>query len=178
MVASGSISTSKKGLADPRKQRLEATMKRHQYHPDALIEVLHTAQELFGCLDPDWLLHIAHSLRLPPSHVYGVATFYHFFSLQPKGVHTCVICMGTACYVKGAAQLLSVLEQETGIKAGETTPDGQFSLITARCLGACGIAPAVVFDDQLQGCQTAATACDRLHTCLSSASASLPTPQP
>ncbi len=150
-----------------RQRQLEAAMKRYQYHPDALIEVLHTAQELFGYLEPDLLLHIAHSLRLPPSHVYGVATFYHFFSLEPKGVHTCTVCMGTACYVKGAAQLLSTLEQATHIQAGETTPDSQFSLMTARCLGACGIAPAVVFDDQLEGHQTPDIVCDRLHTCLS-----------
>ncbi|MEA5449120.1 bidirectional hydrogenase complex protein HoxE [Leptolyngbya sp. CCNP1308] len=152
---------------DPRQRRLETAMKRHQYRPDALIEVLHTAQELFGCLEPKQLLHIAHSLRLPPSQVYGVATFYHFFSLEPKGVHACVVCMGTACYIKGAAQLLSALEQATHIQAGDTTPDRQFSLGTARCLGACGIAPAVVFDDQLEGHQTPATVYDRLHTCLS-----------
>ncbi|MGF1520564.1 MAG: bidirectional hydrogenase complex protein HoxE [Nodosilinea sp.] len=159
--------TSTAPTPDQRQRRLEAVMKRHQYRPDALIEVLHTAQELFGCLAAEQLLHIAHSLRLPPSRVYGVATFYHFFSLEPKGLHTCVVCMGTACYVKGAAQLLSTLEQETHIQAGETTLDRQFSLSTARCLGACGIAPAVVFDDQLEGHQTPAAVCDRLHTCLS-----------
>ena len=143
--------------ADQRLRRLETAMKRHQHRPDALIEVLHTAQELFGYLDAKLLMHVAHSLRLPPSQVYGVATFYHFFSLAPKGVHTCVVCMGTACYVKGAAQMLSTLEQATGIQTGETTPDGQFSLMTARCLGACGIAPTVIFDDQLEGHQTPAS---------------------
>lgn len=152
---------------DKRLRLLEAAMKSHQHRPDALIEVLHTAQELFGHLNPGLLLHIAHSLRLPPSQVYGVATFYHFFSLQPKGVHTCVVCMGTACYVKGAAQLLSTLAQKAGIQAGETTSDKQLSLMTGRCLGACGIAPAVVFDDQLAGLQTPAVVLDRLQTCLS-----------
>lgn len=169
MMANSSTVTETSSLtADNQRQRLlEAAMKRHQYRSDALIEVLHTAQELFGYLEPELLLHIAHSLRLPPSHVYGVATFYHFFSLDPKGVHTCTVCMGTACYVKGAAQLLSKLEQEAHIQAGETMPDGQFSLMTARCLGACGIAPAVVFDDHLEGHQTVDTVCDRLRTCLS-----------
>src|ERR1051326_5946144 len=80
---------------DNRFKMLEAAMKRHQYQPDALIEVLHTAQELFGYLDNDLLLNVAHSLKLPPSRVYGVATFYHFFSLTPNGAHTCVVCMGT-----------------------------------------------------------------------------------
>lgn len=141
-------------------------MKRHQYRPDALIEVLHRAQELFGYLDINLLLHIAHRLKLPPSQVYGVATFYHFFSLAPKGAHSCVVCMGTACYVKQAAQLLSFLEKTTGIKAGETTSDGQLSLMTARCLGACGIAPTVVFDEQLEGNQTVESVAERLNTCL------------
>lgn len=139
---------------DNRFKILEATMKKHQHQPDALIEVLHTAQELFGYLENDLLLHIAHSLKLPLSRVYGVATFYHFFSLKPKGKHTCVICMGTACYVKGAANLLAAIEQETGIHSGETTPDGAISLLTARCLGACGIAPANVYDGSVAGNQS------------------------
>jgi bidirectional [NiFe] hydrogenase diaphorase subunit len=142
---------------DKRFKLLEATMKQHQYQPDALIEVLHKAQGLFGYLEPDLLLHIAHSLKLPPSHVYGVATFYHLFSLKPSGLHTCVICMGTACYVKGAASLLDSIEQTAQIQAGETTTDGQLSLSTARCLGACGIAPAIVIDGTVMGYQTPET---------------------
>lgn len=145
---------------DKRFKLLEATMKRHQYQPNALIEVLHKAQELFGYLQEDLLLYIAHSLKLPPSHVYGVASFYHFFSLEPKGVHTCIVCMGTACYVKGAATLLSTLEQYTQTPVGETTPDGQLSLGTARCLGACGSAPAIVVDGVVAGVQTPETLID------------------
>jgi bidirectional [NiFe] hydrogenase diaphorase subunit len=102
---------------DNRFKILEATMKRLQYQPDALIEVLHKAQELFGYLSTDMLFYIAHSLKLPPSRVFGVATFYHFFSLAPQGEHTCVICLGTACYVKGAAALLAAVEQAAGAKA-------------------------------------------------------------
>lgn len=139
---------------DKRFKMLDATMKRHQYQQDALIEVLHKAQELFGYLEDDLLLYIAHSLKLPPSRVYGVATFYHFFRLAPKGVHNCVICTGTACYVKGAANLLVTVENCAKIHAGETTPDGELSLSTARCLGACGIAPAVVLDGTVCGHQT------------------------
>ena len=152
---------------DKRFKLLEATMKRHQYQPAALIEVLHTAQELFGYLEEDLLLYIARSLQLPPSHVYGVATFYHFFSLKRKGAHTCVVCMGTACYVKGAANLLAALETHTGIQTGETTPDGQLSLVTARCLGACGIAPAVVVDGNVEGHQTPEGVISRVKECLS-----------
>src|SRR5512144_1850974 len=140
---------------DNRFKILEATMKRHQYQPDALIEVLHKAQELFGYLSTDLLITIAQSLKLPPSRVYGVATFYHFFSLAPQGEHTCAVCLGTACYVKGAAALLATVEHEAGIKAGATTADGRLSLMTARCLGACGIAPAVVIDGEVAGHVTA-----------------------
>jgi len=139
---------------DKRFKILEAHMKKHQFKHDALIEVLHKAQELFGYLEDDLLLFIAHKLKLPASRVYGVATFYHFFTLKPKGKHTCVVCMGTACYVKGADKVLAAVEQQARIKAGETTPDDQVSLLTARCIGACGIAPAVVYDGTVTPRQT------------------------
>ena len=93
-------------------------MKKHQFKQDALIEVLHKAQELFGYLEDDLLLFVAYRLKLPASRVYGVATFYHFFTLKPKGKHTCVVCMGTACYVKGADKVLAAVEEKAGIKAG------------------------------------------------------------
>ena len=147
---------------DKRFKILETAMKRHQHRPDALIEVLHTAQELFGYLENDLLLFIAHSLKLPPSRVFGVATFYHFFTLKPKGAHTCVVCMGTACYVKGADRVLAAIEKHAGIKAGETTSDNQLSILTARCIGACGIAPAVVFDQTVTPRQTPESALDRI----------------
>lgn len=147
---------------DPRLKTLGATMKRHQYQADALIEVLHTAQELFGYLDQELLIHIANSLKLPPSRVYGVATFYHFFSLTPKGKHTCTVCMGTACYVKGAAQLVSAIERAGEVKCGETRADGKLSLHQARCIGACGIAPAVILDGKVVGHQTPDTIVDQL----------------
>jgi bidirectional [NiFe] hydrogenase diaphorase subunit len=143
---------------DKRFKILETTMKRHQFRADALIEVLHKAQELFGYLEDDLLIFVAHHLKLPPSRVYGVATFYHFFTLKPQGKHTCVVCMGTACYVKGADKVLATVEQEAGIKAGETTADSQLSLLTARCIGACGIAPAVVYDGTVAAKQDPAAA--------------------
>ena len=120
-------------------------MSRHQYSGDALIEVLHTAQELFGFLSPPLLKTIAHKLRLPPSRVLGVASFYHFFSLKPKGEHTFTVCLGTACYVAGALGLLETLERRC-CKAGHTTADGKVSVETARCIGSCGLAPAVIYD--------------------------------
>ena len=147
---------------DKRFKVLDITMKRAQYRQDALIEVLHKAQESFGFLEEDVLVYVAKKLKLPLSRVYGVATFYHLFSLKPSGAHTCVVCLGTACYVKGSSQVLSALEKQTGIHEGETTADGQISLITARCLGACGIAPAIVFDGTVAGKQTPEEAIDRI----------------
>jgi bidirectional [NiFe] hydrogenase diaphorase subunit len=139
---------------DKRFQILEAHMKKHQFKQDALIEVLHKAQDLFGFLEDDLLLFIANKLKLPASRVYGVATFYHFFTLKPKGKHTCVVCMGTACYVKGGNKVLAAIENRAQVKAGETTPDNALSLLTARCIGACGIAPTVVYDGTVTPRQT------------------------
>jgi len=147
---------------DKRFKILEAHMKKHQFKQDALIEVLHKAQELFGYLEDDLLLFIAYKLKLPASRVYGVATFYHFFTLKPKGRHTCVVCMGTACYVRGADKVLAAIETKAGIKAGETTPDHDVSLLTARCIGACGIAPAVLYDGAVTPRQTAESALERM----------------
>jgi bidirectional [NiFe] hydrogenase diaphorase subunit len=143
-----------KGKTDPRLKMLDAALKKSQFRQDALIEVLHKAQDLFGYLDVPVLRHVARSLKLPPSRVYGVATFYHLFQLKPKGEHTCVICMGTACYVKGADRLLAQAESVAGCKAGQTTDDGKLSVLTARCIGACGIAPAAVYDQVTAGHQT------------------------
>jgi bidirectional [NiFe] hydrogenase diaphorase subunit len=152
---------------DKRFKILEAHMKKHQFKHDSLIEVLHKAQELFGYLEDDLLLFIAYKLKLPASRVYGVATFYHFFTLKPQGAHTCVVCMGTACYVKGADKVLAAVEEKAKIKAGETTPDNQLSLLTARCIGACGIAPAVVYDGTVTPRQTAESALDHMKGWLS-----------
>jgi bidirectional [NiFe] hydrogenase diaphorase subunit len=130
---------------DNREKLLERAMSRYQYSGDALIEVLHTAQELYGFLPPALLKSVARKLRLPPSRVLGVASFYHFFSLKPKGEHTFVVCLGTACYVAGALGLVEKLERRCA-KAGQTSADGKVSVQTARCIGACGLAPAVIVD--------------------------------
>jgi bidirectional [NiFe] hydrogenase diaphorase subunit len=162
------ISTERKSAAasqgDKRLKVLDVTMKRYRYSQDALIEVLHKAQEAFGYLELDVLEYVAKQLKLPLSRVYGVATFYHLFSLKPSGAHSCVVCMGTACYVKGSGQIMTRLEQELGIQAGETTADGQMSLLAARCLGACGIAPAIVLDGEVAGRQTADAVVEHLKT--------------
>ena len=148
---------------DRRYKTLDIALKRSRYQPDALIEVLHKAQDSFGYLEPEVLHYIARQLKLPLSRVYGVASFYHLFNLAPSGEHRCVVCLGTACYVKGASHILAALEQDLSIQVGKTTPDGEVSLLTARCLGACGIAPAVVLDDVVTGRQTPETAIDAVQ---------------
>jgi len=147
---------------DNRLKFLNAALKKNLYQQDALIEILHTAQELFGYLSKETLEYITKELKLPPSKVYGVATFYNFFSLKPKGEHTCIVCMGTACYVKGAAELLSEMEKFLNIKAGETTKDGKISVATARCIGTCGSAPAIIFDNLVAAFQTKETVIKKL----------------
>ena len=124
-------------------------MRRHGYKSSALIEVLHTVQESFGYLDGVSLRFVASSLQLPISEVFGVATYYHYFSLKPAGKHTCVVCMGTGCYVKGAGNLMKEIEETAGVTAGETTKDGAVSVVAARCIGSCSLAPAVVLDGEV-----------------------------
>ena len=135
-------------VKDVREKMLDRVMSKHHYSGDALIEVLHAAQGLYGFLTPELLKHIARKLRLPASRVLGVATFYHFFNLEPKGEHTVVVCTGTACYVAGAAGLLKRLETRC-CKAGQTSKDGKVSVAQARCIGACGLAPAIIHDGRI-----------------------------
>ena len=150
-------------IKDKQIEVIRLTLKRNHYRQDALIEILHKAQESFGYLEIDILEYIAHALKLPLSRVYGVATFYHLFSLKPTGKHTCVVCLGTACYVKGSDKILAALQKQLGIKSDETTPDQQVSLLSARCLGACGIGPAVVFDGKVAGQQNPETVLQKIN---------------
>ncbi len=151
---------------DPRFKLIDRTLKRFQFQQDALIEVLHTAQEAFGFLEEDLLVYVAHQLKLPLSWVFGVATFYHFFSLKPQGEHSCIVCMGTACYVKRAAEIAASLKKEFGVAPGETTPDGKLSVLSARCLGSCGLAPVMVLDGDVVGRETPEGALDRVRAML------------
>jgi bidirectional [NiFe] hydrogenase diaphorase subunit len=149
---------------DNRFKLLDRAVMKHQASGTALIEVLHAAQGIFGFLDSDLLIYIAHALKLPQSRVYGVATFYHFFTLKPKGEHTFVLCMGTACYVKGAGQIQHAVEECCKTKFGSTTPDNRISLVSARCVGSCGIAPVAVLDDQVAGKLNVEGALKRIKT--------------
>jgi bidirectional [NiFe] hydrogenase diaphorase subunit len=136
---------------DHRLRMVNRTMKLYRNESHALIETLHAVQESFGYLEEGVMKHVAATLRVPLSRVYAVATFYHSFTLKPPGEHTCVICMGTACYIGGSGAILGEIRDKVGIVAGETSPDGKVSLLVARCLGSCGLAPSGVFDGEVAG---------------------------
>jgi bidirectional [NiFe] hydrogenase diaphorase subunit len=140
---------------DKRWKLVNATMRRNGYAGHGLIETLHSVQDAFGFLDETSMRFVAASLDLPLSKVFGVATFYHLFMLKPKGRHACVVCTGTACYIKGAGGLVEAVEERDRVNPGETTEDDRLSVLTARCVGACGLAPAVVMDGEVLGKQTA-----------------------
>jgi bidirectional [NiFe] hydrogenase diaphorase subunit len=136
---------------DKRWKAVDTRMRQLGNRPDALVEALHAVQEAFGYIDEEALHYLSRSLSVPPSTVYGVATFYHYFRLEPEGRHTAVVCTGTACYIDGAAELLEAAHSTLGVRPNETTPDGRLSVSTARCIGACSLAPAVIIDGEVKG---------------------------
>ena len=140
---------------DPRFAALDQTIASYHHEPTALIQVLHAAQTKFGYLSADVLRYVASALKLPLSHIYGVVTFYHFFTLVPRGKHTIMVCRGTGCHVRGSDAIMAAVEKTLGIKEGETTKDGLFSLTIARCIGACALAPAMSVGDDVYGKLTA-----------------------
>ena len=132
------------------KEYIEQT-KDMEHSESYLIAVLHKVQSLYGHLDKQVLDIVADEMNIPTAHIWGVATFYHYFNLKPIGKHTVSVCMGTACYVKGGDKILDTLREELGVDTGETSEDGLFTLQEARCLGACGIAPVIMIDDKIYG---------------------------
>lgn len=164
-------SQEKKQIAPPTDDKrwkiVQATMRRHGHAANSLIETLHTVQETFGFLEKKSLEYVSLALRVPLSRVYGVATFYHFFTLKPPGEHVCVVCMGTACYIRGSQKVLQDIEQTAETKAGGTSPNGRVSLLTARCLGSCGLAPNAVFDGEVVAKLTPAEARERVERWMS-----------
>lgn len=136
---------------DPLYYKLDEFIKSLSEEEGVLIRVLHHAQNSFGYLSRQVQIHIANRLGISLAEVYGVVSFYHYFSIEPKAESTLEVCMGTACYVKGAANIISELEKELGIKGGEITPDKKFGLKVSRCIGACGLAPVMVIGDDIHG---------------------------
>ena len=139
-----------KGTQEQEKKLLEVIEKNKDL-PGALLPVLHEAQEIYGYLPIEVQQMVADGLNVSLSEVYGVATFYTRFSLNPKGKHQISVCLGTACYVKGSGKILEEVEQMLGIKSGECTPDGLFSIDSCRCVGACGLAPVMTIDENVYG---------------------------
>ncbi len=132
-------------------EKLMAVIEQNKELPGALLPVLHEAQEIYGYLPIEVQQMVADGLGVSLSEVYGVATFYSRFSLTPKGKHRISVCLGTACYVKGADKILAEVEKKLGIKSGECTPDGLFSIDSCRCVGACGLAPVMMIDEEVYG---------------------------
>lgn len=137
--------------SETRRNMLEKVMKEHNFQESALLEILHRAQEIYGYLGKDLLMDVSQSLNLPPSHVFGVATFYSLFKLTEPGEHIVTGCLGTACYVKGVEEIMQAIEREFRVKRGETSPDRRLSLFVTRCIGACAMAPNIVVDDEVIG---------------------------
>ena len=151
---------------DQRRLQLEKVLKEHNYQESALLEILHCAQEIYGYLDKDLLMDISGSLNIPPSHVFGVATFYSFFKLRKPGEHVVTGCLGTACYVKGVEEIVQAIEKEFNLKRGGSTPDGKLSLLTTRCIGACAMAPTIVVDDKVIGKATKEVVLEKIRKAL------------
>lgn len=119
-------------------------------HPQtALITILHYAQEKYGFLNQDIMEHVCQVTKVPAAEIYGVATFYSYFRLKPQGKHQISVCIGTACYIKGAAKVLEMIEDELDIHVGDTTEDNLFTLVESRCIGACGLAPVLMVDEKV-----------------------------
>lgn len=138
-------------LSPHKTAELLAICNEHENQPGELINILHKAQHLFGYLPAEVQQIIARQLKIPVSRVYGVVTFYTFFTMTPKGEHPISVCMGTACYVRGAEKVLDEFKRLLKIEVGETTQDGKFSLSSLRCVGACGLAPVVLIGEKVYG---------------------------
>jgi NADH-quinone oxidoreductase E subunit len=147
---------------DNRYDKLYELIDKYKSKKGALIPVLHGAQEMFGYLSEEVLEQVAQHLGIPLAEVYGVATFYSFFNLKPKGRHLIGVCLGTACYVRGAQEVVEELKKELNIDMNETTEDGNFTFGITRCVGACGLAPVMTIDDDVYGRMTPAKVKDIL----------------
>ncbi len=139
------------GQTDIRYEKVRDVTKKFKEMKGALIPALHEVQKLFGYLPEEALQIVSEELSIPMSEIYGVSTFYSQFSLEPKGEHIIKVCLGTACYVKGAQDIIDRLSSVLEVGVGKTTKDGKFTLEAARCLGACGLAPVLMVDDKVYG---------------------------
>ena len=173
-VGTGRVAAGPPPSDDPRSALLTTQLKKVRYRADALIEVLHAVQDIYGFLSPGVLETVADALELPPSRVLGVATFYHLFTFEARGDHTCTVCTGTACFVKGADALLASVSDTFEVPKGGTRDDRSLSLLEARCIGSCGLAPAALVD----GAMVAKATPERLVGVIRSAMEAAPAADP
>ncbi|HPB55914.1 MAG TPA: NAD(P)H-dependent oxidoreductase subunit E [Candidatus Aminicenantes bacterium] len=136
---------------NPQYRELKRIIEEYRNVPGPLIQVLNRAQRIFGYLPREVQLYVSRELNVPLSEVYGVVTFYNFFKTEPVGKHIVNVCLGTACHVKGAQRVVDALANELKVEIGQTSQDGFYTLSTARCFGACGLAPAMMIDDEVYG---------------------------
>lgn len=151
---------------DNRKKLLDNIMKEHNYEESSLLEVLHKAQESYGYLNKNLMTYISTCLNLPPSHVFGVATFYSYFKLSAPGEHVVTSCLGTACYVKEVDEIMTAVESEFKLKRGGSSEDGKLSLFITRCIGACAMAPNIIVDDEVIGKANKQIVIEKIHLAL------------
>jgi NADH:ubiquinone oxidoreductase subunit E len=145
----------KTDLTETKFNELEAYIETIPVKKGELIRVLHKAQGIFGYLPEEVQKYVAKKMNVSTAKVFGVVSFYSYFTMKPKGEHDIAICLGTACYVRGAEKILDAIKRETGIEVGETSADGKFSITGLRCVGACGLAPVVMVNDKVYGLLTA-----------------------
>ena len=141
-------------LSESKINFIKEVCKSHGNQPGEVINVLHKVQGEYGYLPAEVQELVAKELGIPVSRVYGIVSFYSFFTMTPKGEHPISVCLGTACYVRGAEKVLDELKRQLGIGVGEVTPDGKFSLNCLRCVGACGLAPVIEVGDKVYGRMT------------------------
>ena len=141
----------KNGFTPEQYQELEKYIDSLSEKKNALISVLHKAQEIFGYLPREVQFFVSQKLEVPSSKVYGVITFYSYFNTEPLGKYSINVCMGTACFVRGADKIIKEFEEKLNISIGETTPDGKFSLNSLRCVGACGLSPVISINEKVYG---------------------------
>ncbi|NLB61041.1 MAG: NADH-quinone oxidoreductase subunit NuoE [Clostridiales bacterium] len=131
--------------------KLDAIIAKWRDESGGLIPIMQGAQEIFGCINEEIQTYVAESLNIPVSTVYGISTFYSLFALQAKGKYVIGLCLGTACYVRGAQALVDELQKQLKVEIGQTTQDGLFTLDATRCIGCCGLAPAMMINDEVYG---------------------------
>lgn len=132
-------------------EKLDQIIQKYRDKKGALMPILHEGQKIFGCLPLEVQKRISQKLNVPLAEIYGVVTFYSQFTLEPKGEYTIGVCLGTACYVKGAQKIIDRIKKEINVEVGATSPNGKFSLEATRCIGACGLAPVLTVNEDVYG---------------------------